>query len=541
MKLLLHKRRVYWLFIFIPLGLLFVGFSYIYFSGRAFFGGVDPEYAYLFNGITLAHLHPRLNGVGHPGTPIQVMIAIVAWVVHLFRPGQSLWDDVMLNPELYIKATLYTANVINASFLFFLGVYVYRYSSNLVTALIFQLTPFAFLMTLEVSYRLMPELIMTSIISCWLIVLVKILYEPAHQRNYQKYSLIFALLFGFSMADKLTFISFFLLPFIILPSWKLRMKYTLLSALFFFIFAFPVLFNFPKFVHWVTAIFTHKGAYGGGEKGIVDWNVFSSNMKIILDNTWQLLVPLMIITSGILVLLIRSKSKELAVTIGLGIIMVVAVHFMITAKHYAFYYLTPSFLLAVFSGFIGVILIEKAFPRLASMKIWNIPLILFAIWLLWMVIPRSVRQLDALHVRKIIRAEAFNKIKPYLKHEPKIISPYYYGCYAIEYSLLFGQLESGRYGREITAEYQKHYPESYIYMDWADDFYNGIYNLEPKEFLRPNVDYTLYIADFSEEKLKRVITALNKDSSFVLTLKPVYTSAEPAEAVFKLSTTHTNP
>jgi hypothetical protein len=255
-----------WLFLLIPLIFIVTTFTYIHNAGLYFSGGVDPEYNYLFNGITLAHLKVHLNAVGHPGTSVQILIALVAWAVHLFRPGQSLWDDVMLHPELYIKATVYTANVINAVFLFQLGIKVYRYTGSLIAALVLQLSPFAFLMTLEVSFRLMPELIMTSIVSCWLILLVKLLYESPEKSDYKKYSVLFGLLFGLSLASKLTFLPFFLLPFILVPGVLLKTRYSVISVLSFALFAFPAMLNFHKFTGWVTGIFIHKGPYGSGER-----------------------------------------------------------------------------------------------------------------------------------------------------------------------------------------------------------------------------------------------------------------------------------
>ena len=273
------------IFLIIPTVYLCTALLYIFLSGLHYMGGVDPEYNYLFNGITMAHLKFHLNAVGHPGTPIQCLITLVSWVVHLFRPGQSLWDDVMLNPELYIKATVVAGNAINWFFLFLLGVQVFRITQNKILALFLQVTPFSFLMTLEVSYRMMPELIMASIISLWIIFLVKMLYETHESRNYKKYSFIFAILAGFSLADKLTFLPLVFLPLFLLPQWKLRLRYVLIMLVAFMVFAFPAMLNFNKFTGWVTDLFTHKGTYGSGEKGIIDWPVFIGNLKIMIQNS----------------------------------------------------------------------------------------------------------------------------------------------------------------------------------------------------------------------------------------------------------------
>jgi hypothetical protein len=147
----------------------------------------------------------------------------VARVVHFFRPGQPLIDDVLTNPELYIRSTLYTINVLYALGVFLLGYTAYRFTNNLTVSLFLQLIPFTNLITLEALARLMPESLMGIIICCWLMVLIKLLYRKDKPLNYHRYSLVFGILFSIGMADKLTFLPFFLLPLVILPGWKNRL------------------------------------------------------------------------------------------------------------------------------------------------------------------------------------------------------------------------------------------------------------------------------------------------------------------------------
>jgi len=521
------------LFLLIPIIFLVTAIAYIQSAGLYFMGGVDPEYNYLFNGITLAHLKVHLNAIGHPGTPVQILIALVAWTVHLFRPGQTLWDDVMLNPELYIKASLYTANIINAVFLFVLGKQVYRYSKSLIVSLVLQLSPFAFLITLEVSFRLMPELIMTSIISCWLILLVKLLYESPEQSNYKKYSLIFGLLIGFSMAAKLTFLPFFLLPFIIIPGIKLKLRYSVISVLSFAFFAFPAMLNFHKFTGWVNGIFFHKGSYGKGERGIIDWPVFADSLEILLKGTLQLWIPLL--ATLILALVVkRNKKNDPAVTITLALIAVVIMHYVITAKHFAFYYFVPSMNMAIFSGLLACLLLGKLFPESGRKKVPELLLVIFALVLVISVLPKINKELTWLQERKKMQLEALARVGPFLNNsDHKIICASYYGCSAVEYALLFGLLESGKYKKELTARYNRHYPSSFIYMHTVDQFYNGAFEMEPEDFLKAGVNYTLYIADFSDELLNKVMKVLQTDSTvFRQDIKVLFKSESPAEAVY---------
>ncbi|HEX2396433.1 MAG TPA: hypothetical protein VHI78_13885 [Bacteroidales bacterium] len=524
----------------IPLIFLFTSFVYVFFGG-VYLYGVDPEFNYLFNGISLAHLKLHLNAVGHPGTPIQILIAIVAQIVHLFRPGQSIWDDVMLHPEFYIKSTIYTANVVNALFLLILGYKTYKYTKSMITAMVLQISPFAFLMTLEISFRLMPELIMISLISCWIILLVKMIYEPPEQRNIKKYSLLFGILFGISLADKLTFITFFFLPMFLLPGILSKIRYSLISIISFALFAFPAMLNFHKFSGWVTDIFIHKGPYGTGAEGVVDWQVFFANLSILLKNTLQLWIPLLI-TLILAFFSIRDARKDLRVRLAFGIATTVILHYAITSKHYAFYYFTPSLLFTVFLAFLSCLLIGRIFPQVEKKKFPEYLLIIFTLVLIINVLPKLNRQMSGLQNRNKSIKSAMHKFEPYLSSkEPKIVCAYYYGGASIEYSLLFGLLESGKYKRELNMEFQKHYPSTIIYLPWADSFYDGVNTSDPDNFLVPDTRYILYIADYSQELLNKLLARLNTDKLlYKQEIDLIEKSDETREAIYSFKLTGKN-
>lgn len=524
----------HWLLALFPLLLLIIEIQYVRSGGMKFLWSNDPEYAYLFNGIALAHLHLPLNGVGHPGTPIQIIIAIVAWIVHLFRPGQSLWNDVMLNPELYIKVTLYVMGFINASVLFLMGRYVYRYSKNLLTAIVLQLSPFAFVMTLEVNYRLMPEAIMISIISLWLILLIKLVHEPEVERKYSRYCILFALLFGFSLSDKLTFLPYFILPLFILPNWILRLRYTALSIVSFLIFAFPVLFNFHKFNNWVTGIITHKGVYGGGEAGFVNWELFTFNLKVMVNQTYPILIPLIFLIVLILSALFFLRKRNLLVSLATGLIFLLIISYLITAKHYAFYYMTPVLLLPVFVAYLVMQITGNFAPFFKRFNLQQLLPGFFGLVLLFYSVTEVQRQVKSMAKNSRIMEEAYNNISPLLKKHPKIICVNYYGTSSIEYGLLFGIHESGRYGMKLTTIFNKLYPDTYIYYPWSGLFYQGVKVLKPIDFIKNNIDYTLYIADFSDSRLNEVLAAINDSGLLQFDLKELYRSTTTPEVVFQL-------
>lgn len=537
MKTVFNKERLISLsFLIIPLCFLITALAYNFSAGAIHLLGVDPEYAYLFNGIILAHLHPDAYLILHPGTPVQVLIAIVSRVVHLFRPGLSLWEDVMAHPDVYIKATIIAGNVINTIFLYLVGRLVYRYSKNILAALALQATPFAFLMTLELSLRLNPEMIMVSLVSCWIIILVKLIYENPSQINFKKYSLIFGILLGLSMATKITFLPYFLLVIIILPDWKLRLRFTITAILSFFVFAFPVLFDFPRYINWLTSNFIHTGDYGTGDPGIINGTMFLENLKIIFKSTLQLLIPALLLLILALYFFTRNR-KSIALRISIGLVALLGFQVLLIAKQYTFYYLTPSLLLCVFTGFMGYYLLGL-FENGLIKKLAGGLFIGFIITLFIVVLPKMAGQLSELKTLKSVRFNANETLRPFLSGSPKIICPNYYRSSTEEYGLFFGLHESGRYSNDIADVFRSKYPETIFYLPWENAFFDANKAVTPSEFLKPDLDYTLYIGDFSEEQLEGIRSALNSDSiKYILDFRPLFIQEETREAVYSLRAT----
>lgn len=537
MKAVFNKERLISLsFLVIPLCFLITALLYNFSAGAIHLLGVDPEYAYLFNGIILAHFHPDAYHILHPGTPVQVLIAIVSRVVHLFRSELPLWEDVMMHPEVYIKAAIITGNIINTIFLYLVGHFVFKYSKNLLAALALQTTPFAFLLTLELSLRLNPEMTMVSLVSCWIIILVRLLYENPSRINFKRYSLTFGVLFGLSMATKITFLPYYLLVVIVLPDWKHRLRFTAIAVLSFFIFAFPVLFDFHRYINWLTSNFIHTGSYGTGESGIVDWSVFQGNFKEIVKSSLQLLIPALLLLFLAWYHLTKDR-KSVAIRIGFGLVALLFFQIVLISKQYAFYYLTPSLLMCVFAAFMVYYLLGMVGKSLIN-KLAGGLFIGFIILILILVLPKMTGQLNELKTLKSVRSTASETLRPFLSGSPKIICPNYYRSSADEYGLFFGLHESGRHSNKIADVFRSKYPETIFYLPWANVFFDANKAVTPSKFLKPDTDYTIYIADYSEEQLDGIRAALNSDSiKYILDFRPLFIHEATREAVYTFRAT----
>jgi hypothetical protein len=524
-----------------PLVLFAIGIVYLNSMGRYFLKSVDPEYAYLFNGLLMANLKPDVQFTTNPGTPIQVIFALVSRTVHCFRPGMPLATDVLINPEFYIRSVLWVINFMNTAALFLLGYFTFSFSKNIVLAVFLQLAPFTNILTLEVLARMMPEAIMNVIVCGWIIAMVKLIYENKPGINYKNYSLVFGILFGLGFSDKLTFLPFFLIPLIILPAWKYRLRFAGYSILSFMVFAFPVVLNRKNFYNWVTNMFTHTGAYGGGDRGIIKWNEFMDHLKLQLANTGLLIVSVLLLLLIIIILCFweRKKAilKEVRVRISLALVTAILFEYLMTAKQFAFHYMIPSILLNAFTILMIFLLLNRLRPQAVNSGSLNFILGLLGGLFLLNIGPKSVKQVK--EIREIVKTKtnAYLNIRPFLNGTPKIICPSYYGCSAVEYALTYGLHESGRYGNYLFEKISRLYPSIYMYFPWGKVFYEGNKEILADQFVKPGTVYYLYIAEFSEEKLKEIVAAMMKGShSEDYCVTRLYFEPETAEGVYSFET-----
>lgn len=483
-------------------------------------------------------MNPDLNCVGHPGTPIQVLIALISWLVYFVRQGESLLNDMLQNPESYIQISLYSIHLLNVVALFYLGKYAFRYTNSYVVALTLQLMPFMHTVVLECTGRLIPELIMPAIVSCWLIVLLKLIYEGENV-DHKKYTLIFSLLFGFSFANKLTFLPFFLIPIIILPTWQYRLKFTFYSLFAFSIFAFPVLFNLRKFVRWVTGVFVHKGIYGSGDRGVIDGEVFIRNLKVLLTQTEMLIIPFSILLLLAIAFIIKQPKekpvRQMPIRIFLALSAALLLQYMISAKHYALYYMTPSLLLSSFIIFLIFVFLGLLFPNAEKKKVITLILTVFCLGFVIYKVPQVVHGLKKRMIATQIKMKSYEQVSHLLYNSPKIICPYYYGCSSIEYALTFGLHESGRHSSFVYNEMKKLHPATYMYFPWGKVFYEGRNVVDPASFINTGQTYTLYIADYNPGRLEEILSSVRKSTtSYDLVVEELIQLPETAESVFSL-------
>ena len=322
----------------------------------------DPTYNYLLNGLNLANLNIIIGHTDHPGTPLQILVAIVIRITYLFRDNNTLVDDVLLNSELYLRNVSITLISINTVALFLAGCINYRIFKNLPGAIFIQLSVFfskAAMFFLSVVL-IEPMLVFTELVM--IIFIFQYLYETDEKRL-NRYCILFAIVSGFGLANKVVFFPVVLIPFLLLKGFKARAKFALISGAAFFIFIIPAISRFKYFLLWIKRLLIFTGKYGTGEPSVININDSIQNLiKIFKDEyIFTIVYALIIITIGLYLLrryrrlLKGDRYFRLLVIIFISI----TIQIIIVAKHYSHHYMIPAHILIATSVFLIVLIIKK--------------------------------------------------------------------------------------------------------------------------------------------------------------------------------------
>ena len=154
----------------IPALFVVTGMYFYSIVGAYYLRAVDPEYLYLFSGMTMARFKFELGHIDNPGTPLQIIIAIIIRISNLSKNDSDLVQTVINNPEPYLQATFYILLIINCTILFILG----KIASNitgLFGGFFIQIIPFSSIHYMATVMRVRPETLQLFSL-CLLIILI---------------------------------------------------------------------------------------------------------------------------------------------------------------------------------------------------------------------------------------------------------------------------------------------------------------------------------------------------------------------------------
>ncbi|MEO8446372.1 MAG: hypothetical protein ABI528_02695 [bacterium] len=368
----MKTKAQYILLLLLPVLFLISGIMLRSAQGPFYLNFYDPSYQYLINSLNLA----QKFGVGHfdhPGTTVQVIGAVSVKLQHMTGGVNSeIAKDVLTRPEDYLQVINKVLIAINSIVLFLLGLLTLRWSKNIYLSLLIQLSPFV---SLEIFYGLKivsPDnlLIAVSLSLIGLIMFYLFKVDP-QKRSSLSFVIVAAVICGFGMATKISFLPFLIIPFVIINGIKNKLLYCGFVILSFLIFVLPAISNYAKFGEWVGRLFFYTGSYGQGTSGVVDVPDFFENMRSIFtkDVFFAVTYVLSFLTLAFRFIspkindesLIQRSKKEWKILFTVFIAITIQV--IMVSKQYRQHYMIPSFVFCILLLSISASLISTYLPK----------------------------------------------------------------------------------------------------------------------------------------------------------------------------------
>jgi hypothetical protein len=347
------------------LPLLYLIVALLYSANSAPWGRqVDPESAYAMNSLAWAAGYPMIKN-DHPGTTTILLVGIIIKLWTFLAGRSDVIEFGLKNYDAIIYAARTAQALILSGALLASGVIVRNATRSWLAAMLFQVAPFVGSEVLHFEVLLTPESLMVSCaILGMALVLKAALDEKAPTVGLGATQ---GLIFALGLSSK-----FLHLPLAILGVSLLRNRRAFGLAFLVGIFAFWI-FNrlsnphvFKGGFHWLVSLATHKGMYGEGEAGFIDFNVFWPNMAEIISSG-----PVIfgVFTAGALVALAQMlTSRRYLDPISLTLVasfLAFAAQLVATSKHFSLHYMLASWVLT--GGVLVLTLIEtrRLFPKVS--------------------------------------------------------------------------------------------------------------------------------------------------------------------------------
>lgn len=488
-------------------------------------GWIDPVYAYLMNGLTFALGSNDIGHTDHPGTPLQLFIALLNIIIGWIRGSNDLATDVLAHPESYLRIITIALITINCIVLWMLGLFAFKNLKNRYLAVAVQLLPL-------LSFQLinfLPVVDCESVITLASVAIAAciILYDSRDESRL-KLLIIIALLSALSVATKISSLSILIVPFFFFERIKSKIIYLLLSLVFIVLFISPVLDKLGNFTGFIGKIATHTGKYGSGDAKLFDVTIFFHSIQIMVMKEFTFTLHLLLLPVGWVVILKRNISGSLK-RLYIGITLATVFQVLIVARHYGFHYLMPVF--ALFMPLHGYFWIQFFREKIGAVSTRIVSLIVILLVLgvfTRLIVMNKFGEGITNPVEKTSQA-----IKSEWKGKYIILSDYNNGSAFIEPALKFGFSYSGNslknhYAQILASVYHENYLWNSRdgFTDWSGSYLStDVFSTNNKMYIYANTGQ----CEVSMQKISEMIDQSGM-TKFVK-LKKVYQNEKSGEVI----------
>ncbi len=534
----LKKYQSLLLFV-LPVLYLAAGLNFRFLLGNLSLRSVDPDYVYFISGLSISEGYFKVGHIDHPGTPLQLLIALVFRIVFLFAgKSESFVEDVFSRPDFYMSITSIFIIILTSLLLFFAGKYVLKTTKSVLYVLLIQTAPFLPQIWYDIIGRITPELMMPFPVLFLSVLVIHFWFEKEPVNSKMIWGL--ALISAFGLAVKLTYLPLILLPLFYIEPWKKRLKFLAATGLFFLIIALPATLQFSRFFGWVKNIFVHSGSYGNGEANIIDFAAFKNNLNELFyaEKTFFYILAVVVILLVVYLVVFRKKADSKIVLVTTGLITTIAVEIILVGKHYAHRNFIPALLLSPLLVFVATGILQKLYPK--KITKWIVSLGIIGLLVLniqhnkhWLPIKNEVLGSD---IEK--RSSTWHFASMLEKDSYKIIASQDYGCPFIEYTLMYSMAWAPNHKKaEYTSVLGKLYPNTYNYFTWDNTLRYWADKFDAQKIIESGKPVYLYLERNEDELYEKTISKLKEINSndFTVEREKLYFNPETNEIIFKLN------
>jgi hypothetical protein len=530
-----YKKVLLWVFPFLYLAL---GFYFRELLGNLSLRSMDPDYVYYMSGLLISDGSLKLHHIDHPGTPLQVIMAVFFRVIHIIRgSGNNFIEDVFLHPDLYLSVTNQIIIVLTSLLLFFAGSQVLKYTKSVFYALIVQTAPFLPVIWYDLIGRITPELMLPFPVILLTILTIK-LYSEGGSTSKQSV-LLLAVISALGLSIKLTYLPFLIIPLFIIDTWKKRLIFAGITLGCFFVFAFPVTLQIGRFWGWITALFMGSGQYGGGESNIIDLASMKSNLSELIHYEKRFFYVFLALIATLVGYLawFRKKAEKRITLLGVAVVLSIAIQVLMVGKHYAHRYFIPVLLLSPLLVYIIAELIKKFYTG----KVMNIAISVAVAVMILLSVEHNLRWLPI--KTKAMGSDIENRLPSWHfaqlleKDSYKILTSQDYGAPFIEYTLTYSHVWSNSQKRqEYASILDKLYPNVYNYFTWDNTLKYWVEPFDAGIIMASGKNVYLYIERDEEELYDKTLAKLHEESptAFIAERELLYRNPATTEVIYQL-------
>jgi hypothetical protein len=335
---------------------LYLAATLVYSAWQAVWGvQVDPESAYTMNGLVAAAGYGSLK-FDHPGTTTTLLVeAIVRGWALLARSG----DIVAFGLEHYDAITFAARTgeaLALAGAMLAGGLIVGRTTRSALAAMLYQAGAFVHPDAFHFQTVLAPESLMVAIALFGMAIVIKAALDKDPPAT--SLGVMSGVIFALGFATKYLYLPQALFAVCLLRNRRAFVAALITGAIGFV--AFSLIFNpgtITRGFGWLVQIATHKGYYGEGESGFIDFATFWSNMRAVIAAVPLAVGVYVVAAAAALAWCIKNRTWRDPVSLTLGAAsLIFAAHLVATSKHFALHYMMASW--ALTGGVLALVVVQ---------------------------------------------------------------------------------------------------------------------------------------------------------------------------------------